>query len=153
MNTLRKQRGLSFFTLLIIIALIAFFSLVVMKVGPLYIENASVNASVENLMGLPGIGKEGPHGIKKRIQRQLDVDDVKSFHSKDTKIVKSKESKRIQNQMNVDDVKSLDSLAIKFVKSKESQVWLVTADYEARTILFSNVGVFIHFVKTVEVPR
>lgn len=125
MNTLRKQRGLSFFTLLIIIALIAFFSLVVMKVGPLYIENASVNASVENLMGLPGIGKEGPHGIKKRIQRQLDVDDVKSFHSKDTKIVKSKENK----------------------------TWLVTAEYEARAILFKNVGVFVSFSKTVEVPR
>lgn len=125
MNTSRQQRGLSFITLLIIIALIAFFSLVVMKVGPLYIENASVNASVENLMGLPGIGKEGPNGIKKRIQRQLDVDDVKSFHSKDTKIV----------------------------KSKESQAWLVTAEYEARTILFKNVGVFISFSKTVEVPR
>ena len=125
MNTLRKQRGLSFFTLLIIIALIAFFALVVMKVGPLYIENASVNASIQNLVGLPGVGKEGITAMRKRIQ----------------------------NQMNVDDVKSLDSLAIKFVKSKESQVWLVTADYEARTILFSNVGVFIHFVKTVEVPR
>ncbi len=125
MNTLRKQRGLSFFTLLIIIALIAFFALVIMKVGPLYIENASVKASLQNLVGLPGIGKEGITAMRKRIQ----------------------------NQMNVDDVKSLDSLAIKFVKSKESQVWLVTADYEARTILFSNVGVFIHFVKTVEVPR
>jgi hypothetical protein len=84
-----------------------------------------VKASLQNLVGLPGIGKEGITAMRKRIQ----------------------------NQMNVDDVKSLDSLAIKFVKSKESQVWLVTADYEARTILFSNVGVFIHFVKTVEVPR
>ncbi len=125
MKTSRQQRGLTFIALLIVIALIAFFALVIMKVGPLYIENASVNASIQNLVGLPGVGKEGITAMRKRIQ----------------------------NQMNVDDVKSLDSLAIKFVKSKESQVWLVTADYEARTILFSNVGVFIHFVKTVEVPR
>lgn len=125
MKTSRQQRGLTFIALLIVIALIAFFALVIMKVGPLYIENASVKASLQNLVGLPGIGKEGITAMRKRIQ----------------------------NQMNVDDVKSLDSLAIKFVKSKESQVWLVTADYEARTILFSNVGVFIHFVKTVEVPR
>ena len=125
MNTLRQQRGLTFLSLLLVIALIAFFALVIMKVGPMYIENASVNASVQNLMGLPGIGKEGPRGIKRRIQNQLDIDDVKSFHSKDAKIV----------------------------KSKESNVWLVTAEYEARTILFKNIGVFILFSKTVEVPR
>lgn len=125
MNTSRQQRGLTFLSLLLVIALIAFFALVIMKVGPLYIENASVKASVENLVGLPGIGKEGQLAMRRRIQNQLDVDDVKSFHSKDAKIV----------------------------KSKESQVWLVTAEYEARTILFKNVGVFISFSKTVEVPR
>jgi Tfp pilus assembly protein FimT len=125
MKTLRQQRGLTFISLLIIIALIAFFALIIMKVGPLYLENASVNASVENLVGLPGIGKEGPRAIRRRIQSQLDVDSVKSFHSKDAKIV----------------------------KGKEKQVWLVTAEYEARTILFKNLGVFIDFSKTVEVPR
>jgi Tfp pilus assembly protein FimT len=125
MKTLRQQRGLTFISLLIIIALIAFFALIIMKVGPLYIENASVNASLENVVGLPDIGKEGKRAIRNRIQRQLDVDDVKSFNSKDAKIV----------------------------KSKEKQVWLVTAEYEARTILFKNLGVFIDFSKTVEVPR
>ena len=125
MKTLRQQRGLTFIGLLIVIALIAFFALVLMKVGPLYIENASINAALENQIGMPGVGKEGPRGIRKSIQRQLDVDDVKSIHSKDVKVV----------------------------KSKESQVWLVTAEYEARTNLFANVGVFINFSKTVEVPR
>ena len=125
MKTLRHQRGLTFIGLLIVIGLIAFFALVIMKVGPLYIENASVNASIENLVALPGVGKEGKAGMKKRIQNQLNVDDVKNFKSSMTK----------------------------FEKSKESQVWLVTAEYEARTILFANVGVFINFSKTVEVPR
>jgi hypothetical protein len=125
MNTLRQQRGLTFISLLIVLGLIAFFALITIKVGPLYIENASVNKSIEDLVGLPGIGKEGRTAMRKRIQ----------------------------NQMNIDDVKSLDSNDVTILKSKDSKAWLVTAAYEARVNLFGNVGVFINFSKTVEVPR
>ena len=125
MSTLKNQQGLTFFGLLIILGLIAFFALVTLKVVPLYVENGSINSTLDALPQTEGVGKKGKKAMMKQIDAQFYINDVKSISAKD----------------------------ITFEKSKESKVWNVSADYEARVILFKNVGVFIDFKKTVEVPR
>ena len=125
MRTIKQQNGASFLGILIILAMSAAIGLFGMKVLPLYIENSSVNAALDALIGVPNIGKKGRGAMIKRLDGQFNIDDVQSLVAKD----------------------------VKYIKSKTSKVWIVTADYEAKTNLASNVFVVIHFVKTVEVPR
>ena len=125
MITKDKQRGITFLALLIILGLIGFFAVVILKVTPLYLENSTVNSALDDLVQDAGIGKKGKKAIRKKIDRNFYINDVKNISAKD----------------------------IAVEKSKEKKVWNVSANYEARTSLFANIGVFIEFQKTVEVPR
>ena len=126
MNTLRQQRGLSFFGLLIVLGLIAFFALVTLKVVPLYMENSSVNHAFDQMAATPGIGKKGKRAMLQRIKNQFDIDNVSSIRPKDDIMVD---------------------------KSEDGKNWVVWVKYEARADLFANVGVYANFEKAVEVPR
>ena len=116
---------MGFLGILIVMGLVAAVGLFGMKALPLYIQNSSVTAGLDSLIGVPNLGKKGKRGIRKRLDQQLYIDAVDQFKAKQLKIVKSKVSK----------------------------VWIVTADYEAKTVLASNISIVIHFVKTVEIPR
>ena len=129
MRTLKGQRGVSYLGLLIILAMFAAIGLFGLKVFPLYTDYAAVSKALEDIQGLPGLGKKGKKGIIKRVQSQLDVDDVKTFKATD----KDK--------------------GLKVAKSKTNKTWVVTADYEARANYVKNIFIVIHFQKTVEVPR
>ncbi len=126
MITKDKQRGMTFLGLLIILGLIGFFAVVILKMTPLYLENSTVNSALDDLVQDAGIGKKGAKAIRKKIDRNFYINDVKNISAK-------------------------EDIAIE--KSKEKKVWNVSANYEARTSLFGNVGIFIEFQKTVEVPR
>ncbi len=125
MITKDKQRGITFLGLLIILGLIGFFAVVILKVTPLYLENSTVNSALDDLAQDAGIGKKGKKAMRKKIDRNFYINDVKNISAKD----------------------------IAIEKSKEKKVWDVSANYEARASLFGNIGVFIEFQKTVEVPR
>lgn len=125
MRTLKQQRGMTFGGLLLVLGLIGFFTMVTLKVVPLYIEYSSVAGALDPLNTYPNLGKQGKKAIIKKIDAQLYIDGVERIKGKDMIIEKDKKKK----------------------------VWNVTADYEARAGLFGNLGVYVHFLKTVEVPR
>jgi len=123
MKIMKKQQGMTFFGLVLVLGLIAFFALVTLKVVPLYIEYSSVAGALDGLIGVPNIGKQGKKAMINRIDGQFYIDDVETIAGKD------------------------------LIFTKEKTVWKVTADYEARTKLFSNISIVAHFKKTVDVPR
>jgi len=125
MKTLKQQRGIGYLGILIILGLTAFAGLFGMKVGPLYMENSSVNTAMEYLIGTPNLGKKGKKSIIDTLDKQLYIDGVESF----------------------------DARNLKIVKSKTKKAWIVTAEYDAQVNLVSNLDVIAHFTKTVEVPR
>ena len=125
MKTFKQQRGAGFLSIITIIAMVMAIGLFAAKTGPLFMQNASVNVAMENLSGMPNIGKEGKKYMRDAVDKQLYIDGVKQFQAKD----------------------------LTFKRSKEKKVWLVTADYEAKQVLLKNISVVVHFVKTVEVPR
>jgi len=125
MRTYKQQYGASFLGVVIIIAMVMALGLFAAKTGPLFMDNASVNTAVENLVGIPNIGKKGKKKMIDMVDRQLNIDSVKHFQAKE----------------------------LVFTKSKTKKVWIVTADYEAREVLLKNISVVVHFTKTVEVPR
>jgi hypothetical protein len=125
MRTFKQQRGASFLGIVTFVAMAAAIGLFAAKTGPLYMQYATVNKALDDLISVPNLGSQGKRAIKKRVEGQLYIDAVDTFDARD--------------------------LIIK--KSTEKKVWLVTADYEAKRELVKDVSVVVHFVKTVEVPR
>jgi hypothetical protein len=124
MNTFKQQRGMTAGGLLLILGLIGFFAMVTLKTVPILIEYASVKGALDSLPHEPGLGKGGKKEIIKKIESQFYIDAVEKVSPKEDITI-----------------------------TKKDNAWIVTADYEGRATLFGNVGIWIHFLKTVEVPR
>lgn len=120
-----KQSGMTFIGLLMVLGMIGFAALVVLKVFPLYVENGSVNAALDSLLE-GDVGTKGIKAMKKQVGNQFYVNDV--------------------SNVSIDD-------DIHFEQSEDGSSWVVTADYEGRATLFGNIGVFVEFSRSVEVPK
>lgn len=126
MKTIKRQSGMSFFALLIVLGMCSAVGLFGLRVLPLYMDYMAVSGAMDDLPEVPGLGKKGKKGILKRLDNQLYINDVKTFDvNEDTKIT----------------------------KHQHKNAWVVTADYEAKTVYAANVSIIIHFKKTVEVQR
>lgn len=119
MNRLSKQKGMTVIGWIFVLALIAFFSLITMKIVPMYSEYFNVVAALE------AVGKELKRGpmskseILASIERRFQINYVQKVTRKDIKITKTGRRKT------------------------------VTAKYEARENLFGNIDIVIRFEKTV----
>jgi hypothetical protein len=107
---------------LLVLGLIAFFTLVTLRLVPMYLEYAKVVSTLESLQNEPGISKLSKGEIVNIITKRFDVNDVE----------------------NVDPRKVLIS--------KERGVRKIGFSYERREHLISNIDVVGKFDKSVEVP-
>ena len=114
----RRVRGMTFLGALILIAFVGLFVYAGIRLTPLYLEYMNV---VKALNHLP---------------TQVDASSSKD-----------QIRRAIEKQFDIDDVKSLDWREIELTKVGGS--WNVHADYEARAPFISNIGFFVHFDKTV----
>ena len=118
-----NERGMTFSGLIAVLVLAAFFALPAIKVIPLYAEWGTVSGALDTLAR--DFGNKGRPAMMEKLRAQFSVDNVETISARD----------------------------IVFKPSKDGRRWMVTADYEARTSVFENIGVFIQFHKTVEVER
>lgn len=80
---------------LFILALIAFFTLLALRLTPPYLEHFSVASSLKSLQQEPGIkGKSVPE-IRKLLSRRLDINDVSSVKNEHIKIDRDRKSGRL----------------------------------------------------------
>jgi hypothetical protein len=107
---------------LLVLGLIAFFTLVTLRLVPMYLEYAKVVSTLESLPNEPGITNMGKAEIVSIINKRFDINDVR----------------------NVDPKKALIS--------KERGVLTIGFSYERREHLISNIDVVGKFDKQVEVP-
>ena len=85
-----KQSGVSFWGFALVAFLIAFFTLLTLKLVPPYIENAKVRTALENVVKQPNAANMSKVEIVDALQRRFDVDDVSRANLKtDLTITKS----------------------------------------------------------------
>jgi hypothetical protein len=106
---------------LLMLALIAFFTLITLRLVPAYLEFAKVTSVLESLTNEPGITRQTKGEIIKLISKRFDVNDV---YQVDPKLVEVK---------------------------KDKGVLKVSINYERREHLVGNVDVVTTFDKQVEV--
>lgn len=114
-KSIKRQRGMGWFGMLFLFGTIAFFAIIVVKVGPLYMNHLTVVRVVKNVADSPETANADPTSIRRALERRWDVDYISQIDDKDIKIKRSDKGRTL------------------------------SYDYEARVNLFYNVFVVVHF--------
>ena len=121
MKGLRKQRGMTAIGWIIVLGLIAFFTLLILRLAPLYLEYSKVSSVLESLHNEPGITRQSKAEIQRLISRRFEINDVRNV---DPKIAE--------------------------IESRNNRL-TVTLEYERRTNMLGNIDLVVTFDKSVEV--
>ncbi len=121
MNQWHHQKGMTAIGWLLVMAIIAFVTLITLRTLPLYLEFAKVASTLESLKEEPGIGRRSKSEIVKIVKKRFDVNDVEHV---DPKLIKV---------------------------SNDGRVMKVGINYERREHLVGNVDIVTTFDKEIEV--
>ena len=91
MNTKARQKGLTFLSILIILAIGGFFVLLALKITPIYLENQSIKSIVAGLNDdAQRLRNKTVSGVKKEIQKRFRINSIYDFPKDGYKIKKEK---------------------------------------------------------------
>ena len=76
MNLAQYQRGMTIWSMLLIVALVISFVLGGMRVVPMYLSNMAVSSSLQGLASDPESRSLSKGALRKRLMRRLEVDDM-----------------------------------------------------------------------------
>jgi len=82
----RTQQGMTIWGWLMVLGLIGFFSILTMKLLPIYMENMSVKKAVKIAASEPGADKSKVNQIYNKMSKQLYIDNVNSVKESDLDI-------------------------------------------------------------------
>ncbi len=118
-----KQQGMTAIGILIILALIAFFTLLVLRLAPPYLEHFNVASSLKSLQQETGLQEKTPGEVRSLLQRRFDINDVEHVKKDD----------------------------IKLEKNSKSGLLTVSVVYEVRVPIMFNVDAVVSFSDSIEV--
>ena len=121
MNRWHRQNGMTAIGWLLVLGLIAFFTLITLRLVPFYLEFAKVASALESLENEPGLTSKTKAEIVKLVRKRFDVNDVMNVSAKELKV------------------------------KKDKGILTVSIDYERREHLISNIDVVAKFDKKIEV--
>lgn len=77
----KLQQGMSFYAICIVLVIAVFFGMIFAKVGPIFLDNATLTGSVTKILesDLEGVGKGA---LSERISRAMTIDNVSSEASR-----------------------------------------------------------------------
>ena len=118
----RRQRGMSIWQILILMAVAGFFLTIGFTIGPLYITNFSVQSTVRDLIKDPELASKSVQEMRLSIERRFDVNQIDVVQA----VCRDKE----RPCMKVEKTKT----AVK-----------IDANYEARVHVMANVDAVVVF--------
>ena len=122
MNTRHHQRGMTAIGWLMVLGLIAFFTLITLRLVPIYLEYGKVVSVLESLTSEPDIGAKSRREIIRLVSKRFNINDVRGVDPRTVKVSKDRGKTRI------------------------------SIEYERREHLMANIDVVAVFSKQVEVP-
>ena len=122
MRKWHHQRGMTAIGWLLVLGLIAFFTLITLRLVPIYLEYSKVVSVMESLANEKGISTKPRREIISLVTKRFDMNDVRKVSPKLVKLSKDKKKTRI------------------------------SIEYERREHLVSNIDVVVSFNKQIEVP-
>ncbi|WP_273202967.1 DUF4845 domain-containing protein [Marinobacter subterrani] len=110
-----RQGGASALTMMVMVLFFGGLLTLVIKLGPVYLDDITIQEALESLDGTEGLSNMGPAQVRTLINKRLSVNNVRGFDAKNITVEKNGE----------------------FV--------VIKVDYEVRNNLFSNVDTVVHF--------
>jgi len=86
-SSLKKQRGLTFLSIAFILGLIAFFTLLILKIAPIYINHSRVVNALKAVENTTDIVTKTKAEIKTSLEKRFDLNYVEHVTNDDIKIV------------------------------------------------------------------
>ncbi|AZT83082.1 DUF4845 domain-containing protein [Marinobacter sp. NP-4(2019)] len=114
-SSMKRQGGASALTMLVMVLFFGSLLTLVIKLGPAYLDDITIQEALEGLEGTEGLSTMGPPQVRSLINKRLSVNNVRGFDAKQISVEKNGE----------------------FV--------VIKVDYEVRNNLFRNVDTVIHF--------
>ncbi|VAW86057.1 hypothetical protein MNBD_GAMMA18-573 [hydrothermal vent metagenome] len=122
MHNIKKQRGMSMIALFLILAVIGIFSLVAIKIFPIYMENGQIVSAMSRL-------------VEKSRQDEMSVAEVR---------------KSLRSRFSIENIKVIDEDYVDIEIQPNGDV-LLYLQYEDRTTLFGNVDLIVSFEEEIGV--
>jgi hypothetical protein len=86
--SLKHQQGLTFISLVFILGLIAFFVLLVLKIGPIYLDHSKVISTLAEIEKIPGIEEQSETEIRNSLGKRFDINYVNDVTQDDITITR-----------------------------------------------------------------
>ncbi len=118
---IKNQNGLTFISILVILIVIGFFGLLLLKIGPLYMENMKVKDSLASLKADPALTSYSKAKLRDSLDKRLEVNMVNVVSPEDITLTK-----------------------------KPGYVF-IEIDYEATENIVGNLDVLVYFNDSIEV--
>ena len=115
-----RQRGASALTMMIMVLFFGGLLTLMLKLGPAYLDDITIQEALEGLEGTEGLSQMGPAQVRTLINKRLSVNNVRGFEAKNISV------------------------------EKDGELVVINVDYEVRNNLFSNVDAVIHVQHTYE---
>lgn len=115
LSSLGSQRGASALTMLVMVLFFGSILTLVIKLGPVYLDDFTIQEAIESLEGTDDLSRMSPAAVRSLINKRLSVNNVRGFDAKSIEV------------------------------EKDGDVVLIRVDYEVRNNLFRNVDTVIHF--------
>ena len=85
-NTTKKQQGLTLISLTFVLGLIAFFTLLVLKIGPIYMNHSKVVHALETVKNRTDIADKSKREVWRSLTKQFDMNYVDHIKKENVKI-------------------------------------------------------------------
>lgn len=123
MRSMKKQKGMTAVGWLLVLVLIVVFTIVGLKLIPMYMDTYKVTASLESLVDDPKAKGRPAVEIRRLLMKRLDINMVSDVSAQDVSI------------------------------SRTRGGIIVEVDYEARRSLFGNLFMVVVYNESVEIPQ
>lgn len=86
---LRSQRGLTLISLIMMLGFIGFMALLILKIGPIYLEHNKVANAVKQIKETEGIASQSEYQIRDSFAKKFNMNYVYDVKPEDIRITKS----------------------------------------------------------------
>lgn len=83
-----KQRGITFLGAVIVLSLIGFFAMLILKIGPIYMEHAKIKSALESIEAQPDLASKTKEDIKMMFEKRLYINYITDFNKENLLITK-----------------------------------------------------------------
>jgi len=101
MQTSNKQQGMTLISLLIVLAVCGFLLMLLLKIGPIYLDHSKVSAAMAAIKETPEIATKTPAEIKEMLRKRFDLSYVSDAKVNDVSIIRDGAYLKVEMQYEV----------------------------------------------------